>query len=367
MRVSNKSTPFLYKLYETTHNAPIAPDKRMLLTVNKTTVTVNLNSWHNGGCPISFFVIQYKPSGHHEWTLVSNNIIPEQQTITITDLTPGAWYSLLMTARNDAGSTDAEYVFATLTLTGEYPPRPSEVTDVNGAFYRHLTITVPVVSSTIVLVAVLCVVCIITRRRTSGRSPRAPEGTDNREPVKPDGMPLSVTYDSSQEPTYYPSPYATSSAPGFSREHCVQSSHQQQNMGTFGSGRCGYAYDIPYPQRREEKFEGNYESSIVYLPAYHRTGSQLRNHQEQAIYEIPDLGRRKQDSSISWRETGDGNSSIDSDDNEDDLILSSKDRMYREEARESETECDRLWKNFECSQYEESKRWSSDRERVVLT
>ncbi|XP_055948529.1 cell adhesion molecule Dscam2-like [Argiope bruennichi] len=352
---------------KTNGNAPIAPDKRMLLTVNKTTVTVNLNSWHNGGCPISFFVIQYKPSGHHEWTLVSNNIIPEQQTITITDLTPGAWYSLLMTARNDAGSTDAEYVFATLTLTGEYPPRPSEVSDVNGAFYRHLTITVPVVSSTIVLVAVLCVVCIITRRRTSSRNPRVPDGTDNREPVKPDGMPLSVTYDSSQEPTYYPSPYATSSAPGFSREHCVQSSHQQQNMGTFGSGRCGYAYDIPYPQRREEKFEGNYESSIVYLPAYHRTGSQLRNHQEQAIYEIPDLGRRKQDSSISWRETGDGNSSIDSDDNEDDLILSSKDRMYREEARESETECDRLWKNFECSQYEESKRWSSDRERVVLT
>ncbi|GIY07007.1 hypothetical protein CEXT_761361 [Caerostris extrusa] len=46
------------------------------------------------------------------------------------------------------------------------------------------------------------------------------------------------------------------------------------------------------------------------------------------------------------RETGDGNSSIDSDDNEDDLILSSKDRMYREEARESETECDRLCKLF---------------------
>ncbi|GFQ75854.1 fibronectin type-III domain-containing protein [Trichonephila clavata] len=234
--------------------------------------------------------------------------------------------------------------FNGILLLPEYPPRPSEVSDVNGSFYRHLTITVPVVSSAIVLIAVLCVVCIITRRRTSGRSPRAPDGNDNREPVKPDSMPLSVTYDSSQEPAYYPSPYATSSAPGFSREHCVQSSHPQQNMGTFGSGRCGYAYDIPYPQRREEKFDGNYESSIVYLPAYHRTGSQLRNHQEQAIYEIPDLGRRKQDSSLSWRETGDGNSSIDSDDNEDDLILSSKDRMHREEARESETECDRLCK-----------------------
>ena len=90
----------------------------MLLNVNKTTVSVNLNSWHNGGCPISFFVIQYKTTGHQDWTLVSNNIIPEQQTIIITDLSPGTWYSLLMTARNDAGATDAEYVFATLTLTG---------------------------------------------------------------------------------------------------------------------------------------------------------------------------------------------------------------------------------------------------------
>lgn len=36
------------------------------------------------------------------------------------------------------------------------------------------------------------------------------------------------------------------------------------------------------------------------------------------------------------------NSSIGSEDNEDDLVLSSK---YREEARESETECDRLCKS----------------------
>ncbi|XP_054714025.1 cell adhesion molecule Dscam2-like [Uloborus diversus] len=350
---------------KTNGNAPVAPDKRMLITVNKTTVSVNLNSWHNGGCPINYFIIQYKAAGHHEWTLVSNNIIPEQQTITITDLTPGAWYSLLMTARNDAGSTDAEYLFGTLTLTGEYPPRPSEVTDVNGSFYRHLTITVPVVSSTVVLVAVLCVVCIITRRRTSGRNPRTADGNEPRDPVKPDSVPLSVTYDSNQEPTYYPSPYATSSTPGYSREHCVQSSHQQ-NMGTFGSNRSGYAYDIPYPQRRVEKFDETYQTSIVYLPAYHHTGSQVR-HQEQAIYEVPDLGRRKQDGVRSWRDSGDGNSSIGSDDNEDELILSSKDRMFRDEARESETECDRLWKSFQSSQYEESKRWSSDRERVVLT
>lgn len=96
----------------------MAPDKRHLLAVNSTAVSVNLNSWHNGGCPIRFFVIQYKVSGHQEWTLVSNNVVPEQQIVVVTDLIPGTWYSLLMTARNDAGSTDAEYIFATLTLNG---------------------------------------------------------------------------------------------------------------------------------------------------------------------------------------------------------------------------------------------------------
>ena len=88
------------------------------MTANSTSVSINLNAWHNGGCPISFFVIQYRAHGQQEWTLVSNNIIPEQQNITVTDLSPGTWYSLLMTAKNDAGTTESEYVFATLTHSG---------------------------------------------------------------------------------------------------------------------------------------------------------------------------------------------------------------------------------------------------------
>uniref|UniRef100_A0A2L2YYI6 Down syndrome cell adhesion molecule-like protein Dscam2 n=1 Tax=Parasteatoda tepidariorum TaxID=114398 RepID=A0A2L2YYI6_PARTP len=87
---------------KTDGNAPIAPDKRFLLNINYTTLLVNLNSWHNGGCPIRFFIVQYKVNGQQDWTLVSNNIIPEQQNITIMDLIPVTWYSLLMTARNDA-------------------------------------------------------------------------------------------------------------------------------------------------------------------------------------------------------------------------------------------------------------------------
>ncbi|GIY21939.1 hypothetical protein CEXT_664151 [Caerostris extrusa] len=43
---------------------------------------------------------------------------PAQATVTLSDLNPGTWYDLLMAAHNDADSTEAEYVFATLTASG---------------------------------------------------------------------------------------------------------------------------------------------------------------------------------------------------------------------------------------------------------
>ncbi|KFM75331.1 Down syndrome cell adhesion molecule-like protein Dscam2, partial [Stegodyphus mimosarum] len=336
---------------KTDGNAPIAPDKRFLLSLNFTTLFVNLNSWHNGGCPIRFFVVQYKANGQQDWTLVSNNIIPEQQNITIMDLIPGTWYSLLMTARNDAGSTDAEYVFATMTTTGEYPPRPSEVSDVGGAFYRHLLITVPVVSSAVVLIVVLCVVCLITRRRTSGRRTLASDGVEGNEPIKPESMPLSSTYETGQEPTYFPAPYAASRVPGYNRESCVHPGMgNQQNMGTFGSSRSGYTYDIPYPPRKMDKAEGNYESPILYFPGYTKD---LNNHQSLSSR---DLSNRKSRNNLSWRGVDESLSSGESDDGQ--ILLSQEDRVIKEESRESETECDRIWKSLQDCKYEANKRWA---------
>ncbi|XP_054712315.1 LOW QUALITY PROTEIN: cell adhesion molecule Dscam2-like [Uloborus diversus] len=351
---------------KTDGTAPITPEKYRLLTVNSTSVSINLNSWNNGGCPISYFIIQYKLNGQQEWTLVSNNIIPEQQNITITDLSPGSWYTLLMTAKNDAGTTDAEYSFASLTLSGERPPHPSEMSDVNSSFYRHLTITVPVISSAIVLIVVLCAVCFITRRRTTDRIQTMPDGADESEAIKPESVPLSVTYDSSQEPAYYPAPYGSTRVPNYS-EHCIQNPNvNQKNMGTFGSGRTGYTYDIPYPPRRPEKSESKYETPAIYFPAYHHTGVELLSHRERVIYSVADCSREKREKKNLWKESGDDNSSTESD--TEDIVYavhSSDDRIVRDEARESETECDRLWKTYESCQYEDTKRWSA--EHAVLS
>ncbi|KAG8198705.1 hypothetical protein JTE90_023476 [Oedothorax gibbosus] len=269
------------------------------------------------------------------------------------DLIPGTWYSLLMTARNDAGSTDAEYVFATMTTTGEYPPRPSEVSDVGGSFYRHLLITVPVVSSAVVLIVVLCVVCLITRRRTSVRRTLSSDVTECNETMKPEAMPLSSTYETGQEPAYFPAPYASSRVPGYNnRDSCVHPGMgNQQNMGTFGSSRSGYTYDIPYPPRKMDKGEENYDSPILYFPQYAK-GVDAGCHARLSTYEC----NRKRKSSLSFRTIEESPSSGESDDGE--IMRTRKERILKDESRESETECDRIWKSLEECKYEANKRWA---------
>lgn len=49
---------------------------------------------------------------------MSSNLDPRHEEFVVTGLTPATWYNLLMSAHNEAGATEAEYVFATLTLTG---------------------------------------------------------------------------------------------------------------------------------------------------------------------------------------------------------------------------------------------------------
>lgn len=48
---------------------------------------------------------------------MSNSVKPGGNFVVL-DLSPATWYNLRVTAHNNAGSTVAEYEFATLTLTG---------------------------------------------------------------------------------------------------------------------------------------------------------------------------------------------------------------------------------------------------------
>lgn len=104
--------------FSTSGRPPIAADKSAFVRSNVTSVSLNLSSWRDGACPISHFVIQFKPKSQPEWILLSNHILPQQETISIRDLAPGSWHDLLVLVKNEAGTTEANYVFATLTMSG---------------------------------------------------------------------------------------------------------------------------------------------------------------------------------------------------------------------------------------------------------
>ena len=44
------------------------------ITVNVSWIVIHLGVWNDGGCPLTFFELEYKRSNEDFWTLVSNHI-----------------------------------------------------------------------------------------------------------------------------------------------------------------------------------------------------------------------------------------------------------------------------------------------------
>lgn len=53
----------------------------------------------------------------NEWETVSNNVSPGSD-VAVYDLEPATWYSFRIKAHNNAGTTVANYEFATLNENG---------------------------------------------------------------------------------------------------------------------------------------------------------------------------------------------------------------------------------------------------------
>ena len=103
-------------------SAPVAPKgAHFFAAINSTEVVLELAAWHSGGCPISSFMIQFKRLHEHNWFILSEQTQPFVQLdrVTLPDLSPASHYRLLVSALNEAGRTDAEYTFATLTPDGQ--------------------------------------------------------------------------------------------------------------------------------------------------------------------------------------------------------------------------------------------------------
>merc|ERR1719189_2302683 len=137
----------------------------IIFSANSTFITLHLHRWPDGGCPIHYYVIEYKEETQPTWRIVSNNIRSEEESIIISDLKPGTWYSLQLTAHNGAGSRVVTTQFATLSITGQtLLPRigstpGTRLDQVDGS------IALPIISAIIVTSTLLLVGVYVFRKR----------------------------------------------------------------------------------------------------------------------------------------------------------------------------------------------------------
>ncbi|XP_024220504.1 Down syndrome cell adhesion molecule-like protein Dscam2 isoform X7 [Bombus impatiens] len=171
-----------YQLYLTSHNkigsspsspvlsvrtqgqAPGIPPAAAFLSPNSTTLVLRLHVWPDNGCPILFFVIQYRPINEFHWTLVSNSV-KMQRRFVVTNLQPSSVYQLKVEAHNVAGNNQAEFTFVTLTKEGELSKRgiASSV-----PFYADVKVMLPLIVATVALVVAVVIVGLRWRSRYLG-------------------------------------------------------------------------------------------------------------------------------------------------------------------------------------------------------
>ncbi|XP_050039355.1 cell adhesion molecule Dscam1-like isoform X1 [Dermacentor andersoni] len=301
---AGKGDPTQVLSVKTEGTAPVAPDKSSFLAINSTFVLLHLGAWYSGGCHISFFVAQYKPKGESEWTLISNHVQPQTETLMVPQLQPGTWYNLLMTAHNDAGSTDAEFVFATYTENGGTVPPLVSVNSEERRFYRHLGIVVPVACSAVIVLMVSLVLCLFYSRtccRARSRVIYETAGEDDRSRNSKTGSrdmvdmvllskKLHSSFDETNAKSFYPSP------PRLTQSQQQQQQAQQQclsaaqsagqlasagqefddansdcdsvpsNGGGDGQHRHHHTYDVPFHVRRPPGDEETYSKVKRVIP-----------------------------------------------------------------------------------------------------
>ncbi|KAG8327837.1 hypothetical protein J6590_009639 [Homalodisca vitripennis] len=102
---------------KTDGNKPGQPSHAEFLDPNSTSITLHMKAWHDNGCPITSFSVEYREGSHHEWITVGNDV-QARDSFVVVGLWPGMQYVVKVKASNSAGSTVAEYRATTLTITG---------------------------------------------------------------------------------------------------------------------------------------------------------------------------------------------------------------------------------------------------------
>ncbi|CAL1295376.1 unnamed protein product, partial [Larinioides sclopetarius] len=237
---AGKGEPSEILVAKTEGGAPLAPDKQSLLSTNMTAATMNLVSWHDGGCPISSFLVRYRLQQDIEWTVLNDGPLPpDNRRVDLVGLTPGSWYQIHISATNLAGTTDAEYSFSTLNTYDAATPK-TVVNKVTAPFYLDMTIILPVAVSAVVILIVLIVVCFVVRKKHSsehyGTGPYEGRKGSGHEGMRMSDMEKNKKHSSSVS-SYYPQPYATThlSGRGRSEDGTDSGYHQLQEEPLYAT------------------------------------------------------------------------------------------------------------------------------------
>lgn len=86
-------------------------EHELFASTNSTRVQLNLNGWNNGGCPITSFIVEYRPVESPTWTRAQRSSLTK--TYILYDLQEATWYELQMKVTNSAGSAEKRINFAT--------------------------------------------------------------------------------------------------------------------------------------------------------------------------------------------------------------------------------------------------------------
>ncbi|KFM68775.1 hypothetical protein X975_11096, partial [Stegodyphus mimosarum] len=164
-----------------------------------------------------------------------------------------------MTAHSEAGPTEAEYLFATLTAFGATVPPPLSMDERRPVFYRSLSIVVPTACAVVVLIVIVIVACVVVKKRRHVDNPQRRDSRF-REDKSGEGMSMSVMERKQgsagsgspiKDQLYYPSPYAMSHIPMFQKQGSPESDCSQ-SLGRREFGRHEHIYDVPYPPKWHE-------------------------------------------------------------------------------------------------------------------
>ncbi|KAF7384721.1 hypothetical protein HZH68_014333 [Vespula germanica] len=147
-------------------DSPGSSDK--FITVNVSWITLHLSTWNDGGCPITYFELEFRKNGEDIWTLVSSNI-EVQKTYTLSELQPGTTYDIRIRAHNNAGSSVVEYKVTTLQLHVSSTVATIEIDHFipqHTPVYSDLKLIVPLILSSLAVIAAAGAVFYCFRKRS---------------------------------------------------------------------------------------------------------------------------------------------------------------------------------------------------------